>query len=141
MIKQDSLKKSNLSEILILITFMLSASLRFLTFIKYLQYDPAGEGFSQISNHTITFSYNLDFALGNDGISLLFLRLTSFLFPSCYILCRTRNKNNFVSLSLFLFFLFSIEIILLGVFQLLDLFFFYFFFEAVLIPMFLLIGK
>lgn len=139
MLKQ--INKNLNSEILILFTFGLGAILRFLTFIKYLQYDPAGEGFSQISNYTITFSYNLDLARGNDGISLLFLRLTSFLFPSCYILCRSRNKNNLVSLSFFLFFLFSIEIILLGVFQLLDLFFFYFFFEAVLIPRFLLIGK
>lgn len=82
-------------------------------------------------------TYNIHLTLGIDGISLLFIILTSFLIPLCiltsYDIIQKQVKQYFI---LFL----ALEFFLLLIFSVLDLFFFYIFFESVLIPMFLLIG-
>jgi len=81
--------------------------------------------------------YNINLTLGIDGISLLFIILTTFLIPLCiltsYNIIKKHVKQYFI---LFL----VLEFFLLLIFSVLDLFFFYIFFESVLIPMFLLIG-
>lgn len=74
-------------------------------------------------------------ALGLDSISLLFVLLTTFLFP----LCLLASWGPIQTRSYLLCFL-SIEILLILVFSVLDLVCFYVFFESVLIPMFFLIG-
>jgi NADH-quinone oxidoreductase subunit M len=73
--------------------------------------------------------------LGLDSISLVFVLLTSFLFP----LCLLASWGPYQTKSYLLCFL-SIEILLILVFSVLDLVCFYVFFESVLIPMFFLIG-
>src|SRR6478735_1059306 len=73
--------------------------------------------------------------LGLDSISLLFVLLTSFLFP----LCLLASWGPLQTKSYLLCFL-SIEILLILVFSVLDLVCFYVFFESVLIPIFFLIG-
>lgn len=81
--------------------------------------------------------YNINLTLGIDGISLLFIILTTLLIPLCiltsYNVIEKHVKQYFI---LFL----TLEFFLLLIFSILDLFFFYIFFESVLIPMFLLIG-
>nr|YP_271943.1 NADH dehydrogenase subunit 4 [Orbicella franksi]BAE16222.1 NADH dehydrogenase subunit 4 [Orbicella franksi]BAE16248.1 NADH dehydrogenase subunit 4 [Orbicella faveolata] len=77
----------------------------------------------------------LPFAL--DGVSLFFLLLTTFLIPVCILISPKSTKFLFKEFLLCLFFL---EILLVGVFLVFDLFLFYIFFEGVLIPMFFLIG-
>jgi NADH:ubiquinone oxidoreductase subunit 4 (subunit M) len=72
-----------------------------------------------------------------DGISLLFLGLSVLLIPICIIMSWksiTHLKKEFL-LSLFI-----ILILLIGVFTVLNIIVFYVLFEAILIPMFLIIG-
>ena len=78
---------------------------------------------------------NLCFSFGLDGISILFFVLTSFLIFLCILFIW--NDNLFKEYALNLLF---IELLLLLVFSVLDLFLFYIFFESILIPMFILIG-
>jgi NADH-quinone oxidoreductase subunit M len=80
---------------------------------------------------------NIGLTLGIDGISLLFVVLTTFLVPLCLIASYTSINDN--SKEYYLTFL-ALEILLLLVFSALNLLFFYVVFEAVLIPMFVLIG-
>ena len=79
----------------------------------------------------------IKFKLGVDGISILFIVLTTFITPICIISCvnsvKTRVKE-------FLIAILVLETFMLGVFCSLDLVVFYLFFEAGLIPMFLIIG-
>ncbi len=82
-------------------------------------------------------SFNINFLLGMDGISGLFILLTSFLIPCCILYSWNQFPYSFKELIILLF---SIEFILLNFFLVLDLVFFFIFFESVLIPMFLLIG-
>jgi len=80
---------------------------------------------------------NLKYSLGLDGLSILFILLTTFLIPLC-ILASWYSINYRIKLYLIAF-LFT-EFFLLNIFCALDLFLFYIFFESILIPMFLIIG-
>jgi len=82
-------------------------------------------------------SYNLTLTLGVDGISLFFILLTTFIIPLCILI--NWNIITFYEKE-FLLLLFLIEFFLLIVFTALNLFLFYLFFEAILIPMFIVIG-
>lgn len=80
---------------------------------------------------------NWHLPLGVDGISLFFIILTTFLFPLCLLSSWQSVQHKIRAyLSCFL----AIEILLILVFSVLDLFWFYVFFEAVLIPIFIVIG-
>lgn len=82
-------------------------------------------------------SWGLTYALGVDGISVLFVLLSTLL----TILCVTVSWNSIKEKSKeFFAALLLIEGSMIGVFCSLDLFLFYIFWEAMLIPMFLLIG-
>ncbi len=75
--------------------------------------------------------------MGVDGISMLFVILTTFLMPLC-ILASWESINHRVKEYMIAFLL--LETLMIGVFCALDLFLFYLFFEAGLIPMFIIIG-
>ena len=83
------------------------------------------------------FVDGINFIIGVDAISILFIILTTLLFPLCFLLNWESVKYRYKDFTLLLFLL---EFFLLNVFSSLDLFFFYIFFESVLIPMFFIIG-
>ena len=72
-----------------------------------------------------------------DGISIFFLILTALLTSICILI--SWNSIKYL-IKEFLICLFAIEILLMGVFTILDLVGFYILFEGILIPMFLIIG-
>lgn len=79
----------------------------------------------------------IKFKLGIDGISILFIVLTTFIIPICIISCINSIKERVKE---FLIAILILETFIIGVFCSLDLVIFYLFFEAGLIPMFLIIG-
>ncbi len=79
----------------------------------------------------------IKFKLGIDGISILFIVLTTFITPICIISCINSVKDRVKE---FLIAILILETFMIGVFCSLDLVVFYLFFEAGLIPMFLIIG-
>ena len=79
----------------------------------------------------------IKFKLGVDGISILFIVLTTFITPICILSCINSVK---VRVKEFLIAILILETFMIGVFCSLDLVIFYLFFEAGLIPMFLIIG-
>jgi proton-translocating NADH-quinone oxidoreductase chain M len=78
---------------------------------------------------------NWNYFFGLDGISLLFFFLSAFLIFLCIIYIWEENSFKEYAINLFL-----IEFFLLVIFSTLNLLIFYLFFEAILIPMFLIIG-
>ena len=82
-------------------------------------------------------NYNIAYYLGIDGISLFFILLTTLLTPiciaSCFMSVHVRVKEYVICFLV-------LESLVIGVFAALDLLLFYVFFEAMLIPMFLIIG-
>ena len=79
----------------------------------------------------------INYKVGVDGISILFIILTTFVTPLCIISVNSTIKNR---LKEFLISILVMESLMVGVFCSLDLVVFYLFFEGGLIPMFLIIG-
>ena len=79
----------------------------------------------------------IDYKVGVDGISILFIILTTFITPLCILSVNSSIKNR---LKEFLIAILLMETLMIGVFCSLDLVIFYLFFEGGLIPMFLIIG-
>ena len=79
----------------------------------------------------------VNYKVGVDGISILFIILTTFITPLCVISVNSTIKNR---LKDFLISILLLETLMIGVFCSLDLVVFYLFFEGGLIPMFLIIG-
>ena len=79
----------------------------------------------------------INYKVGVDGISILFIILTTFITPLCIISVNNSIKDR---LGEFLIAVLIMESFMIGVFCSLDLVVFYLFFEAGLIPMFLIIG-
>ena len=97
-------------------------------------FDPANTGFQLVE--TTEWILGLQYKMGVDGISILFVMLTTFLMPLVIASCwnvTTRVKEYMIAFLI-------LETLMLGVFLALDLVLFYLFFEAGLIPMFLIIG-
>ena len=97
-------------------------------------FDPQNTGFQSV--HEAEWVMGLTYKLGVDGISILFVMLTTFMMPLVIYASwgvTTRVKEYMVAFLL-------LETLMLGVFMALDLVLFYLFFEAGLIPMFLIIG-
>ncbi|RME47723.1 MAG: NADH-quinone oxidoreductase subunit M, partial [Deltaproteobacteria bacterium] len=94
-------------------------------------------GFSFVEAHEWIPAYGIRYHLGVDGISMLLVLLTTFLTPIT-ILSSWRAIGR--SVRRYLCCLLLLEGGMLGVFMALDLFVFYLFWEAMLIPMYLLIG-
>jgi len=79
----------------------------------------------------------MSYHMGVDGISMLFVILTTFLMPFCILASWKSVKTNIKE---YMIAFLVLETFMIGVFCALDLLLFYIFFEAGLIPMFLIIG-
>lgn len=81
--------------------------------------------------------YGINYHLGVDGISMLFVILSTFLTPICVLASwdaiKTRVREYMIAFLI-------LETMMVGMFAALDMVLFYVFFEGVLIPMFLIIG-
>ena len=99
-------------------------------------FDKIESGF-QFVEERIWLEGFINYKVGIDGISILFVILTTFITPLCIISVNSTIKNR---LKDFLVAILFMETMMIGVFCSLDLVIFYLFFEAGLIPMFLIIG-
>ncbi len=97
-------------------------------------FDASNPGFQLVEERE--WMMGLTYKVGVDGISVLFVLLTTFLMPLVIASCwgvQTRVKEYMIALL-------ALEALMIGVFVALDMVLFYLFFEAGLIPMFLIIG-
>ncbi len=82
-------------------------------------------------------AFNISYKMGIDGISMLFVLLTTLLTPICVL---ASWENITVRVKEFMISFLVLETFMVGMFCAMDMVVFYIFFEAVLIPMFLIIG-
>jgi NADH-quinone oxidoreductase subunit M len=99
-------------------------------------FDNAEPGFQFVEKFAWLDS-GISYHMGVDGISMLFVILTTFLMPLC-ILASWESIEKRVKAYMIAFLL--LETLMIGVFCALDIVLFYVFFEAGLIPMFIIIG-
>jgi len=112
------------------INFLLSLYLWF-------NFEPSTAAFQFVEKVEWMPILGLKYHMGVDGISMLFVLLTTLLSPICILASwesiQTRVKEYMISFLI-------LETLMVGMFCALDLMVFYIFFEGVLIPMFLIIG-
>jgi NADH-quinone oxidoreductase subunit M len=108
-----------------------------ISMLIYSQFDSSFSTFQFIHKVQWVESLNISYLVGIDGISLLMIVLTTFLTPLTLI---SSWKSITKKVRLFTFFMLFLEAGMLGVFISLDLFLFYVFWEAMLIPMYFIIG-
>ena len=114
---------------------LIATSLTFIVSIFILVgFDPSDTGFQFVEERQ--WLLGLKYKMGVDGISVLFVMLTTFIMPLTIAASWGVTKRVKEYMIAFLI----LETLMLGVFMALDLVLFYLFFEAGLIPMFLIIG-
>lgn len=120
---------------------MLALVVSLVTFVVSLyllvKFDSGGAEYQFVEKHTWLPEFGISYHVGIDGISLWLVILTTFLTPIA-ILCSWESIEKRVST--FMFFMLALEAAMIGVFVSIDLFLFYLFWDAMLIPMYFLIG-
>ncbi|MEL0107779.1 MAG: NADH-quinone oxidoreductase subunit M [Rhodospirillaceae bacterium] len=112
------------------ITFLLSL-------IIWFQFDRSTSAFQFVERVEWMPGFNISYHMGLDGISMLFVLLTTLLTPICVLASWESIK---VRVKEYMIAFLVMETMMVGMFCALDLIVFYIFFEGVLIPMFLVIG-
>lgn len=108
-----------------------------LAIVLFLRFDASEAGFQFFKETAWIEAIDVAYRVGVDGISLLLVMLTAFIMPisvlASWSAIKHRVKEYFV-------FLLLLEVGMIGVFLALDMFLFYIFWEAMLIPMYFIIG-
>ena len=119
----------NVSLLTTVFTFVLSLFI-------WIGFDNSNPGFQMVEKSE-WLGTGISYHLGVDGISMLFVILSTFLMPFCVLASwnaiEKRLKEYMIAFLL-------LEVFMVGVFVSLDIVLFYVFFEAGLIPMFIIIG-
>ena len=108
-----------------------------LSLFLWFNFETGTPKFQFVEKYSWIESFNIFYHLGVDGISVLFVLLSTLLTPICVLASwdavRERVKEYMVAFLV-------LETLMIGMFCALDMVLFYVFFEGVLIPMFLIIG-
>src|SRR3954463_4038707 len=113
-----------------LITFVLSLFI-------WLNFDNTTAAFQMVERVDWIPAFKINYHMGVDGISVLFVLLSTFLTPLCILASWESVK---VRVKEYMIAFLVLETLMVGMFCALDFMLFYVFFEGVLIPMFLIIG-
>jgi NADH-quinone oxidoreductase subunit M len=107
-----------------------------LSLLMLVRFEPGVADFQFVEKLEWLPTYKLSYHLGVDGISVFFVVLSAFLTPVCVLAAWRMHDRVREFMMAFL----VLETLMIGTFCALDVMLFYVFFEAVLIPMFIIIG-
>jgi len=105
-----------------------------------ISFDKNSDQLQFIQENSWISAFNINFSLGIDGISLVLILLSTILVPIVILATWHESDNGRWSSKVFYILLLVLESLMIGVFAANDLFLFYVFFEAMLIPVYFLIG-
>jgi len=105
--------------------------------LLWYHFQPASAEFQFVERHAWIPAFGISYFIGVDGISLLLVVLTAFLTPVALL---SSWESVHQRPRAFAIFILLLESAMIGVFVSLDLFLFYVFWDAMLIPMYFLIG-
>ena len=119
------------------VTFAVTLGTFLVSLVLLLQFDPSTPTAQFVEKYAWIPDYGINYFVGIDGLSLLLVLLTTFFTPICVLACWEEIQRMVREFMICLLFL---ETGMIGVFVSLDVFLFYVFWEVMLIPMYLLIG-
>ena len=100
-------------------------------------FDRTTDKFQFVEHQSWIEAFNINYTIGVDGISILLILLTTIIMPFCVLASWSYIKTR---IQTFMICLLIMETAMIGVFLALDFVLFYILWEAMLIPMYLLIG-
>jgi NADH-quinone oxidoreductase subunit M len=103
-------------------------------------FDRAQTGFQFTQSTSWISAFNINYAVGIDGISLVLILLSTILVPIVILATWHESDVGRWGSKVFYILILVLETMMIGVFAATDLFLFYVFFEAMLIPIYFLIG-
>ncbi len=118
-------------------TLVVSLAVLALAILLWARFDPTSAEYQFVERHPWIPTFGIEYAVGVDGISLLLVELTAFLTPIALLSSWESIHKRVKAFSIFML---TLESAMIGVFLSLDLFLFYIFWDAMLIPMYFLIG-
>lgn len=113
----------------------LAVSLLMLTKYKF-----GVQGFQLVSSHSWFKVFNINFAVGVDGLALVLILLTTVLVPIVVVGGWNESEGGRWSVKTFYILILVLEAFIVAVFAATDVFLFYVIFEAMLVPVYFLIG-
>jgi NADH-quinone oxidoreductase subunit M len=105
--------------------------------LLWARFNPGSADFQFVEQHAWIPAFGIHYLVGVDGISLLLVVLTAFLTPLAIL---SGWESVHTRVRAFCMFLLLLESAIIGVFVSIDLFLFYVFWDAMLVPMYFLIG-
>ncbi len=117
-----------------IVAFFTSAATFFISLVVLLKFDKFNPNFQLVE--TYNWMGGFSYSLGVDGVSILFVLLTTAIMPLVFL----SSWNITFRVKEYMIAFLILETLMIGVFCALDLVLFYIFFEAGLIPMFIIIG-
>ncbi|GLW98411.1 NADH-quinone oxidoreductase subunit M [Microtetraspora sp. NBRC 16547] len=112
-----------------------------LTVAMAVQFSPNGDKFQFTETYDWVPSFGIHFGLGVDGIALVLILLSVVLVPVVVLASWHEAEAGKRSVRTYFALLLVLEAMMIGVFAATDVFLFYVFFEAMLIPMYFMIGS
>ena len=103
-------------------------------------FDRGVTGFQYVERYSWIPSLGISYQLGIDGISLILILLSVLLVPIVILAGWNESEGGRFSVKTFYILILVLETMMIGVFAATDLFLFYVFFEAMLVPVYFLIG-
>ncbi|MFM8254688.1 MAG: NADH-quinone oxidoreductase subunit M [Actinomycetota bacterium] len=103
-------------------------------------FNRGASGFQFVEKYSWIPAFGINYGLGVDGMSLLLILLALILTPVVILACWNEAEGGRWSVKTFFALLLILETMMIGVFAATDIFLFYLFFEAMLIPVYFLIG-
>lgn len=103
-------------------------------------FDRGASGFQYVERYSWIPSLGISYQLGVDGISLILILLSVLLVPIVILAGWNESEGGRFSVKTFYILILVLETMMIGVFAATDLFLFYVFFEAMLVPVYFLIG-
>jgi NADH-quinone oxidoreductase subunit M len=94
-----------------------------------------------VESHNWIATFGIKYAVGVDGIALMLVLLSTILAPIVILASWNEAENGRFSVKTFFALMLILETFMVGVFAATDVFLFYVFFEAMLIPVYFLIGS
>ena len=105
-----------------------------------LDFEASSPGYQFVDKYSWIPALGINFQLGVDGISLVLIALSAILVPVVILGGWHEGEGGRFSLRTFYVLILILETMMIGVFAATDLFLFYIFFEAMLVPVYFLIG-
>lgn len=105
-----------------------------------ISFDPDTTGFQFVESREWIPAFGIKYALGVDGIALILILMSVLLTPIVVVAGWNESEGGRYSPKVFYSLLLVLETMMIGVFASTDVFLFYVFFEAMLVPVYFLIG-